>query len=200
MQRRVTAMWCTAALAALGLSACSEADVVTVHIRLEKGFAGTLSARGLTVPREAAPIEGAVKGVTFEHRAALVCAQGGFQSLGDVRFADVQFVIGTTQDGVSYVHATLPRGPGAKWVDVLLPRKDARDSAAKAFEPDRERTKVGTAVRFVLDVPGAITAHGYAPDARGCKAEAEDRRASLYLTAERAREEGDTWTWSVDWK
>src|SRR5690606_31683121 len=115
-----------------------------------------------------------------------------------VRLADLQFVIGTTQDGVSYVHVTLPRGPEAKWIEALLPAKQARDSAAKAFEPERARSEVGTAVRFVLEVPGAITAHGYAPTARGCKAEAEDRRASLWVTAARAREAGDPWIWSID--
>jgi len=189
------------AVCILGMTACTESDVIAVQVQLRSDLSGTVLVSSLMVPREGGPVERGSAGVAWDHRVNLVFSSGSFEQVSKLKVEDLTFSGGTMPDGFHYVVVTLPRGPQARWARTLAPLSAAeRKKAAAAFDPENRLKRVGASVKLRVDLPAPAVGHGITPAVRGAEESVENTRAVLVLPLEVATGPGEPLKWHLTWQ
>lgn len=182
------------------LAACSDSDAVSVRVRLAPDLSGELFASALSMPREAAPLEGGFAGVEWRDRARIDSASGHFADLNGLAIEDLRFSAESHSDGLSYVRVVLPRGPNARWYKLFTTADDVRRRAmARALEPDGSADRVGASVKLVIETPAELASAGVHPNPRGVRADTKLREASLIVPLEAVSSGEGELEWNVTW-
>ena len=185
----------------LALVGCDESDLVSIRIRLNKDYSGTLVTSGLMIPAEPSALERASHGVAWRDRLQVIGASGAFDNVAKLSIEDIVFSCGGGSDGPSYVTINVPRGPQARWVRALAPLSlDERKRATEIFDPTGKVKELGSLVKLQIDFPGPVIAHGVSPSPTGCKEEAEEARATLVVSVETALSQGGVLVWQLTWR
>jgi hypothetical protein len=181
-------------------AACSDTELVGLHVRLETGGAGSFTARSVVIPNEASGAEGRTQGVQWKERAALLSSQGSFADIGQLQFGGIRFLGGTRRDEMPRLRVFVPRGPDAAWVAALVPDAEARRRAAKVYDPTGKTREIAGAIRIEVQFPETVISSGAEPRGRGVETSHERNRAWLVIPVTSALEKGDELVWDVSWK
>lgn len=184
----------------LALGACSGGELVGIHVQLQKDGSGTVTMRALMEPTTTGAAESDAQGVTWQSRAGVVCAQGSFQQIDQLKLGDggVRFVA-ELGDVRPSMRVFLARGPDTAWVEALVPDRDERRAMAKVYDPTGRTAEVGDVLRIEVAVPGQVFASGVRPTGRGVEASHEGKRAYLLVPVRTALEAGEEFEWSFSW-
>jgi hypothetical protein len=184
------------------LTACSETELVGLHIALAKDGSGTLTARALQAANSPGPAEARARGVQWQTRANLMSSQGTFRSLADLAFGDGELRFLSRKDEVDLPHLRLilRRGPELSWVQALVPDQETRRTLAKVHDPTGKTREIADTIRIEVQVPDAVVSSGVQPAGRGIEATHERNRAYLILPVQTITERGDDLVWDVSWK
>ena len=185
-------------LALLLLPACSDTDVCGARITLAADGTGSVVTSALRVPLGGPPLEAEGAGVEWANRAELQCSEGRFTDLGQLRIADIEFIRADAQ-GTRTLRVTFPRGSKARWLKLLAPTRDQRETVAKTFGPVTELQHPGSAVKFEIALPGPVVATGITPKGRGISVEGDADRAILVVPVDGAMQTDEPLVWHVTW-
>lgn len=181
-------------------AACSDKELVGLHVNLRADGSGVLTTRTLLEPREAGPAEARAQGVAWEHRAVLSLSQGSFASVQGLQFGDIRFS-GKTGDGeIPRLRVFVPRGPEATWVKVLAPDQETRKRLAKVQDPSGKTREIGENLLLEIQFPDLVISSGVLPSGRGVEAAHERNKATLLVPAQTAIEKGDDLVWDITWR
>ncbi|MEZ5962698.1 MAG: hypothetical protein R3F56_02515 [Planctomycetota bacterium] len=178
------------------LAACSDADPIGIHVQLQADGSGVVTCRSLQMVDAPGPLETDSGGVQWQQRARLFASRGTFQSVGDIRLADIVF----KRTGENSLRLQLPRGPQATWHALLAPTAEGRDAAASVLDPARPATAVGSTIRIEVQAPDLVTAVGHAPPVRMAKSDKDGRSALLWVPVDAARSAGDPLVFDLTWR
>ena len=182
--------------ALLASSACSDSDVIGVYIVLDEGRSGTITTHSLKVPDRAGPAETEIRSVTWGQRANLFSSAGTFEDITDLRIGEVRFNV----QG-KHLQVVIPRGPEVGWYRPFAPSREEQELAALTFDPTGKAKKVGTILKFDIQVPGTALSAGVYPEGiRSVDTQKQKANASLWLPLRALGEEGEDLIWSVTWK
>lgn len=191
------------ALLALTVAACSDAELVGVHIKLEADGGGTITTRTLQEPAEAGPAEAHTKGVLWQGRASLFLSQGTFKNIAELHLGDapgdIHFAGDVKNPDKPGVRIRVSRGPDAQWVQQLVPSAEIRKKLAKVYDPSGKKREIAGSIQLELRLPGNVVSSGVLPSARGVEAAHEKDRATLVIPVQTALEKGDELVWDVNW-
>lgn len=193
--RRTLLLWLLPAF----LAACSDAELVGVHVRLEADGSGVITSRTLVEGKEPGPAEAVAAAVTFTERASLSLSQGTFKNLGEVRFGELRFSGDVRNPERPGVRVHLERGADKKWVQALVPSAEARKKLAKVYDPTGKQREIAGSIQLELQLPGTVVSSGVLPQARGVEAAHERNRATLVIPVATALEKGDELVWDINW-
>lgn len=178
------------------LAACSDADPIGIHVRLQVDGSGVVTCRSLQMVDTAGPIEAGSQGVQWKERARLFASRGTFADVSALRLADIAF----KRTGENSLRVQLPRGPQAAWHALLAPTPEGRDTAAAVLDPARPATAVGSTIRVEVEAPDLVTAVGHAPVMHMAKSDKDGRSALLWVPVEAARAAGDPIVFDLTWR
>jgi hypothetical protein len=191
------------ALLALTMAACTEGELVGVHIKLEADGGGTITTRTLLEPTEAGPAEARSKGVIWQGRASLILSQGAFKNIAELHLGDgpgdIRFAGDVKSPDKPGVRIRVPRGPDAQWVQLLVPSAEVRKKLTKVYDPTGKKREIAGSIQLELRLPGNVVSSGVLPSARGVEAAHERDRATLVIPVLTAIEKGDELVWDVNW-
>lgn len=182
------------------LGSCSGSELVGIHIALEANGSGTLTARALVAPPDAAPAEGRTQGVQWRDRAALLASQGTFADIGQLQFGGIQFFGSTRRDQMPRIRVVVPRGPDSVWVKALTPDAEVRRRTAPVYDPTGKTKEIADAIRIEIRFPDTVVSAGVEPRGRGVDAGYERNQAWLIVPVRAALERGEDLVWDVSWK
>lgn len=189
-----------AALLLALLAGCSGDALVGVHVDLTADGSGTLTTRALVEDARANDAENRTTGTTWELRASLVSSQGRFADIAQVALGDgdVTFApqLGGDRPGL---RVTIARGADCKWIETLVPDREARQKLAKAYDPSGRTRELADLIRFEVRTPGRVVTSGVLPSGRGVESDRDGKRATLLLPVRTAREAGDAFVWDISW-
>lgn len=182
------------------LAACSDTELVGVHVRLAKDGSGTVTTRALQAATTPGSAEGKVRGVQWQVRADLMSSQGTFQKIEDLSFGDgeVRFVM--SHDDSPHLRVLVQRRPDLTWVQALTPDQVTRRSLAKVHDPSGKTREIGDAIRIEVVLPDTAISSGVQPAGRGIEAQHERNKAYLILPVQSLLEKGDELVWDLSWK
>ncbi len=180
----------------LALSACSDNDVVGVHLTLGDGGSGSITTHSLQVLEDAGPAEAGISAVNWEQRVELFSSKGTFSEINQLQIGEIRFNLeGNT------LQVTIPRGPEVKWYQSLAPPLDEQEQAAITFDPTGKAKSVGTTVKLDLELPGTVLAVGILPtNVRGVEVEKDKNKVSVWLPLRALRQEGEALFLGVTWR
>lgn len=182
------------------LIACSDTELVGLHVNLRADGSGVLTSRTLLEPKEAGPAEAKAQGVTWEQRAVLSLSQGSFNAVQALQFGDIRFA-GKTGDGeIPRLRVYVPRGPEAAWVKALAPDQETRRRLAKVQDPSGKTREIGENLLLEIQLPGLVISSGVLPSGRGVEATHERGKATLLVPAQTAIEKGEDLVWDITWR
>ena len=182
------------------MAACSDAELVGLHVNLRADGSGVLTTRTLVEPKDAGPAEGKAQGVAWEHRAVLHLSQGSFASVQGLQFGDIRFS-GKTGDGdIPRLRVFVPRGPDAAWVKALAPDQETRRRMAKVYDPSGKTREIGENLLLEIQLPGPVISSGVLPTGRGVETAHERNKATLLVPAQTAVEKGEELVWDITWR
>ena len=182
------------------LAACSDTELVGLHINLTEDGSGTLTARSLQPATVPAPAEGKARGIQWQARASLNSSQGAFRSLSDVAFGDGEVRFLTTNEDMPHLRVVIKRARELAWVQSLVPDQATRRSLAIVHDPSGKTTEIADTIRIEVQLPDAVVASGVQPLGRGIEASHERNRAYLLLPVEGLLEPGEDLVWDISWK
>jgi hypothetical protein len=182
------------------LAACSDSELVGIHVRLDANGGGVITARALLEPQEPGPAEARTQGVTWKDRAALTSSQGAFAQISELQFGGIRFLGGMRRDEMPRLRITVPRGPDVVWAKALVPELAARQRAAKVYDPSLKTREIAGALRIEIQFPDTVISSGVEPRGRGVEAVHERNRAWLIIPVPTAQDKGDDLIWDVTWK
>lgn len=183
------------------LPACSDPELVGIHVNLQRDGSGTVTTRALVATAAQSPAESKTQGITWSTRANLCCSQGTFRSLGEVKFGDGELrFVAATGDELPRLRVFVQRGPAAKWVQALVPDLEGRRAMAKVYDPSGKTKEIGDAIRIEIMVPGTVISSGVQPAGRGVDASHERNRAILVIPVATASEKGEELVFDLSWK
>ncbi|MFT4511730.1 MAG: hypothetical protein ACI91B_000411 [Planctomycetota bacterium] len=182
------------------LCACSGGELVGVHLTLDADGSGTMTTRALMPIAKATDAENRAKGVNWTIRAGLVSSQGTFSEVGTVTLGDGEVTFSPQLDGDRPgLRVNIQRGPGAKWIETLVPDQKTRKEMAKAYDPSGRTKEIADVLRFEVVAPGNVITSGVLPTGRGVQADRDGLKATLLLPARTALEAGDAFVWDISW-
>jgi hypothetical protein len=190
---------CSLSLALL-LASCSDAELVGIHIALQKDGSGTMTARALQATAVPGPAESRAKGIEWQVRANLVSSQGTFASLASVELGDREVRFLQSNEDMPRLRVVLQRKKDLAWVKTLVPDEATRKSLAKVHDPNSNRKEIADAIRFEVKLPEQVIASGVMPLGRGVEASHERNRAYLVLPVAAMLVEDEDLVWDVSWK
>jgi hypothetical protein len=182
------------------LAACSDSELVGIHLRLDASGGGVITARALLEPQEAGPAEARTQGVTWKDRAALSSSQGTFAQVSELQFGGIRFLGGLRRDEMPRLRVFVPRGPDVAWAKVLVPDLEGRRRSAKVYDPSLKTREIAGAIRIEVQFPDTVISSGVEPRGRGVEAVHERNRAWLIIPVTTAQDKGDDLVWDVSWK
>lgn len=188
------------ALALLWLSACSDSELVGIHIALAKDGSGTITARALQATNVPGPAEARIDGAQWQIRASLVSSQGTFPSLGKVELGDREVRFLASNDDLPRLRVVLQRKKDLTWVQTLVPDEATRRTLAKVHDPHSKQKEIADAIRLEVEFPDQVVSSGIAPTGRGIEAAHERNRAYLVLPVASMLVDDDELVWDVSWK
>lgn len=182
-------------------AACSGSELVGVHVALQKDGSGLVTIRALVESTGQSPAEVRSQGVAWTTRASLVCSQGTFQQIQDLKLGDggLRFVSQLGDDRPA-LRIYVQRGPAAAWVRSLVPEQQVRRVMAKVYDPTGRTTEIGDTLRLEVALPTDVVTSGVLPGGRGIEAGREGKRAFLLIPVRTALEAGDELVWDVSWR
>lgn len=180
-------------------SGCSDADVIAVRIDIQTDLSGSIVASSLQMPEEPNGVETSFRGVQWSDRARLACQRGKFSDLRMLELEDLRFRVSLGED-MPRLRVILPRGPGAKWYQVLAPTREQRRRVAETFDPNHAIRDPAGAIKLELTLPGTVIASGVAPRGRGVSADQAKNVATLIVPVDAAIAEGEALIWDVSWR
>ena len=186
----------------LWTSACSDNDLVGLHIDLREDGSGTLTARSLKATTGPGPTEGAAHGMQWRDRVNLSSSQGSFQDLSKVDFGngEVRFAVSENKD-MPYLRVTIQRGPELSWVQSLVPIDgEIRRKLARVHDPSGKTKEVADTIHIEVQLPDAVVSSGITPAGRGIEASHERNRAYVLLPVKGLLQPGDELVWDISWK
>ncbi|HZN41280.1 MAG TPA: hypothetical protein VFD82_20910 [Planctomycetota bacterium] len=188
------------ALVALLFTSCAGNELVGVHISLQNDGSGLVTTRMLMEPQTTGSPEANAQGVTWKGRAGLVCAQGSFQQLRDLKLGGGSLHFVADLEGVNTsLRVFVKRDPNAQWVRDLVPEQTQRQAMARVYDPTGRTKEIGDVVRLEISVPGKVISSGVEPSGRGIESAHESKRAYLLIPVRAALEKGNDLVWSVSW-
>lgn len=182
------------------LAACSDTELVGIHIRLDANGSGVLTARSLTEPQEPGAAEARTQGVQWKDRAALSCSQGTFAQLSELQFGGIRFMGGMRRDEMPRLRIFVPRGPDVGWARALVPDLEGRRRSAKVYDPSGKTREIASGIRIEVQFPDTVISSGVEPRGRGVEASHERNRAWLIVPVTTALDKSDELVWDVSWK
>ena len=184
------------------ITACSDTDLVGLHITLKADGSGTLTARSLKATVGPGPAEAKARGVQWQDRVNLSSSQGDFRSLSDVVFGDgeLRFRSSDTAE-MPHLRVTIRRGPDLSWGQGLVPTDaETRRKLARVHDPSGKTKEVANTIRIEVQFPEAVVSSGVKPAGRGIEANHERNRAYLLLRVDGLLQAGEVLVWDVSWK
>jgi hypothetical protein len=196
--------WGVLALACL-FAACSDSELVGIHLKIAKDGSGTLTVRALQSSTTPGPGEMRAQGVQWQARAFLVSSQGAFHQVDDVAFGkdkdELRFKWGSKADDMPHLRVFVKRSPDLTWVQSLVPGDQAiRRDLARVHDPTGKTREIGEAIRLEVQVPDTVVSTGVQPAGRGIDTQHERNVAYLVLPVQNLLEKGDELVWDVSWK
>ena len=183
-------------------AACSDSELVGIHLKIAKDGSGTLTVRALQSSTTPGPGEQRAQGVQWQARAFLVSSQGAFRQVGEVSFGkdELRFKMETKEDDMPHLRVRLKRQPGLSWVESLVPEQAVRRDLARVHDPTGKTHEIGDAIRLEVQCPDTVVSTGVQPAGRGIDAQHERNVAYLVLPVQNLLEKGDDLVWDVSWK
>jgi hypothetical protein len=183
-------------------AACSDSELVGIHLKIAKDGSGTLTVRALQSSTTPGPGEQRAQGVQWQARAFLVSSQGAFHQVGEVSFGkdELRFKMETKEDDMPHLRVRLKRQPGLSWVESLVPEQAVRRDLARVHDPTGKTREIGDAIRLEVQCPDTVVSTGVQPAGRGIDAQHERNVAYLVLPVQNLLEKGDELVWDVSWK
>jgi hypothetical protein len=197
MLRRLSVSCSFAAL--LATTACSDTELVGLHLRLQADGTGVLTTRTLVQPTEPGPAETRTQGVVWQDRATLSFSQGTFQNVKNLKFGEIYCGGDPLSSDRPGLRIFVPRGPDMAWVQALAPNAETRRKLAKVYDPTGKTAELAGTVRIELQLPANVIATGVLPTGRGIEADHERNRAWLSIPVQTALEKGDELVWEISW-
>lgn len=185
----------------LVLSGCDENDAVSIQVRLKDDGTGSFTVSGMTIPSEAARVEAAAQGVTFDRRVELSAATGRFVALTGTSVADITFSAGEGEGGFRFVKVIVAQGAAAQWPDTFVPFDErARLDAAGALDPSGKSKDIGSNLKIVIDLPAPAVSNGVTGKVRGTKTSVDGSTATLVVPIQAARGGTEPLLWHLTWQ
>ena len=183
-------------------AACSDSELVGIHLKIGKDGTGTLTVRALQESTTPGPGEMRAQGVQWQERAFLVSSQGTFHQVDDIAFGgdELRFKSGSKTDDMPHLRVTVKRRPDLTWVQSLVPDQQRRRDLARVHDPTGKTREIGDAIRLEVMVPDTVVSTGVQPAGRGIDAQHERNVAYLVLPVQNLLEKGDDLVWDVSWK
>jgi len=189
---------------ALAPQGCEEADAVSIRLRLNEDFSGTLTTSTLERPVRVSPLEQNSAGLTWGDHVNLVCSAGAFDAVGEIRLDEIKFESRIQDDGLNYLKITLPRGPKMSWPRSLVPdnigNEEQRKALARTIDPSGRIRDIGSLIKFEIQLPSGVVAHGVNTRARRLKENASKNTASLVVPMDLALTTGRDIVWHLTWE
>jgi len=182
------------------LAACSDTELVGIHIAISKDGSGTLTARALQAVSAPGPAEARTHGVQWQLRANLSSSQGTFHSVADLSLGDREVRFMTTNDEMPHLRVILKRDKDLAWVQALVPDQKTRVALARVHDPNSKSREIADAIRLEVLFPDTVVASGVEPPGRGVEATHERNRAYLILPVASLLQPGEDLVWDVSWK
>jgi hypothetical protein len=140
-------------LLALLFTSCAGNELVGVHVSLQNDGSGLVTTRMLMEPQAAGSPEANAQGVTWKGRAGLVCAQGSFQHLRELKLGGGSLHFVADLEGVNTsLRVFVKRDPNAQWVRDLVPEQAQRQAMAKVYDPTGRTKEIGDVLRLEISV------------------------------------------------
>jgi hypothetical protein len=186
-----------------GLCGCEESDLVSLRLRLQTDLAGTLTTSSLLVPAEPGALANGTSGVAWGAKLNVVCATGAFQQVDRLRVGEITFTAHGPGDQTGFLRVEIPRGPNLQWHKLLAPAEPERKAAVEALDADGKASSIGSVVKLVVELPGAVVGHGAGVAGgrlRGLQEEVDRQVATLIVPLAEARREGPPVVWHLSWQ
>jgi copper chaperone CopZ len=185
----------------LVLSGCDEDDAVSIQVRLKDDGSGTFTVSGMTIPTEAARVETAAKGVTFDRRVEISAATGRFTTLTGTSVADITFSAGEGDGGFRFVKVIVPQGVASQWPDTFVPFDErARLDAAGALDPSGKSKDIGSNLKVVIELPAPGIGNGVTGKVRGTRVSIDGSTATLLVPIQGSRGGLEPLVWHLTWQ
>ena len=183
-------------------AACSDSELVGIHLKIAKDGSGTLTVRALQSSTTPGPGEMRAQGVQWQARAFLVSSQGAFHQVDDIAFGkdELRFKSGSKTDDMPHLRVYVKRHPDLAWVQSLVPDQATRRDLARVHDPTGKTREIGDAIRLEVQVPDTVVSTGVQPAGRGIDTQHERNVAYLVLPVQNLLEKGDELVWDVSWK
>lgn len=181
-------------------AACSDTELVGIHITLQKDGSGVLTARALQATNVPGSAEARVRGVQWQMRANLASSQGAFSSLGQLEFGEDEVRFVASNDELPRLRVVLKRKKDLAWVSTLVPDEATRKTLAKVHDPRSKQKEIADSIRLEVEFPDQVVSSGVAPAGRGIEAQHERNRAYLILPVASLLADDEDLVWDVSWK
>ena len=188
-------------LALVLLAGCDETDVVALRLSVAEDLSGTVRTSALSRPPEPGPVTHAIEGVEWDSEVEVVAAAGRFSALDGLRIADISIKAGASDDGLSYLRISLPRGENVRWARTFVPLSvDERQRAAVAIDPSGKSKDVGSTIKLEVELPREVVGNGLSGRTRGTRNKTEGEVATLVVPIDIALSAGDPIVWHLTWQ
>ena len=180
-------------LALLGLVACDESDASSLSIKLGDDLSGQIRISALQAGGGAASFE-AEASVQWKSRARLQVSTGHFASLNTtpLKVMDISVEM-MNKRSERWLRVRLPRGPGARWPQLLAPSEKERTRVRKDMAPAADDSKLGLFLKLELELPkkARLRSHRVWPESIGKSETTDEGLLRLTIPVEKARSKGD---------
>lgn len=182
------------------LAACSDTELVGIHITLQKDGSGVVTARALQATNVPGPAEARLRGVQWQMRASLVSSQGAFASLAQLELGEDEVRFVASNDDLPRLRVVLKRKKDLAWVATLVPDEATRKTLAKVHDPHSKQKEIADSIRLEVEFPEQVVSSGVAPSGRGIESQHERNRAYLILPVQSLLTDDEDLVWDVSWK
>lgn len=182
------------------LVACSDTELVGIHVTLQKDGSGVLTARALQPTNVPGPAEARLQGVQWQLRATLTSSQGSFASLAQLRLGDDEVRFVASNDELPRLRVVIQRKKELAWVATLVPDEAMRRTLAKVHDPHSKQKEIADSIRLEVEFPEPVVSADVLPTGRGIEAQHERNRAYLILPVASLLTDDEDLVWDVSWK